>query len=350
MIGPKKILRLRDWFGHLSYAWKATERDLIASGLNTRSAKTLIENRNKINLHNELEKIAKADAWIVTLSDNDYPPLLKELDEAPAVLYVRGTLQAQDNLAISVVGTRKATKYGRDVAFDLSQKLASQNITIISGLAQGIDGTAHKGALAGKGRTLAILGCGVDTIYPRQNTDLANAIINQGALISEFPIGTQPIGTNFPRRNRILSGMALGVLVVEAPEGSGALITASLAAEQGREVFAVPANIYNPMGHGTNRLIQDGAKLVTNISDILDELNLAYERVETRVKTVEIIPANDLEQKLLDILGVDPIHIDELVRLSDLPIAEVSSTLTILELKGLVNSLNNMHYQKSQLV
>ena len=350
MIGPKRILRLRDWFGHLSYAWEATEHDLIASGLNTKSARALIENRKKINLHNELEKIANADAWIVTLSDDDYPPLLKELDEAPAVLYVRGTLQAQDNLAISVVGTRKATKYGRDVAFDLSQKLASQNITIISGLAQGIDSAAHKGALAGKGRTLAILGCGVDTIYPRQNIDLANAIINQGALISEFPIGTKPIGANFPRRNRVVSGMALGVLVVEAPEGSGALITASLAAEQGRDVFAVPANIYNPMGRGANQLIQDGAKLVTNISDILDELNLAHERVETRTKTAEIIPANDLEQKLLDILGVDPIHIDELVRLSDLPIAEVSSTLTILELKGFVNSLNNMQYQKSQLV
>lgn len=343
-IGPKRILHLQKWFGDLAIAWQASANDLRQSELDHRSLDMLLERRPKIDLNREFDKIAQSGAWLLTLADQDYPVLLKDLDEAPSVLYIRGTLFPEDQLSIAVVGTRKATKYGCDVAYDFSRQLASHRILVISGLAQGIDSIAHNGALSAHGRTIAVLGCGVDIYYPRQNRELADRIIESGALISEFPMGTQPIATNFPRRNRLLSGLSLGVLVIEAPEDSGALITASLAAEQGRDVFAIPANIYNTMGRGSNQLIQDGAKLVYRIEDILDEINVTHQIVETRVRTQRIAPSNEVEAKLLQILHVDPIHIDELVRLSGLPIAQVSSTLTILELKGLAQTVGNMQY------
>lgn len=343
-IGQKRILHLLNWFESLATAWYASPNDLRASGLDDRAISSLQKYRPTIDLNQEMDKIAQQGAWLLTLADNQYPPLLKELHEAPPVIYIRGTLYPEDQLSLAVVGTRKATKYGNDVAYDFSRQLASQHITIVSGLAQGIDTKAHQGALSTNGRTLAILGCGVDIYYPRQNRDLAENIIESGALISEFPIGTKPIAQNFPRRNRVLSGLSLGVLVVEAPEGSGALITASLAGDQGRDVFAIPANIYNKMGRGTNQLIQDGAKLVYEVSDILNELNVSYQITETRVRTHRIVPSNEFEAILLELLQTDPIHIDELVRLSDLPIAKVSSTLTILELKGLAQMVGNMQY------
>jgi DNA processing protein len=259
-------------------------------------------------------------------------------------LYVRGALSPADDLALAMVGTRKATSYGRDATYDLAKQLARQGITIVSGLAHGIDAAAHKGALDGGGRTIAVFGCGIDVLYPRENRDLALKICDNGALISEFPIGTAPAAGNFPRRNRIISGLSLGILVVEAPEGSGALISADLAAEQGREVFAVPGNIYSPMSRGTNRLIQEGAKLVMHVGDVLDELNIAYTNVQTRLSAEQIAPGNEVEASILKHLSADPLHIDEIVRLSQLPIATVSSTLTILELKGLARMVGHMQY------
>ncbi|MBC7869976.1 MAG: DNA-protecting protein DprA [Chitinophagaceae bacterium] len=343
-IGLKRLLRLLNYFGDLRSAWVAQEVDLHRAGLEESIIVVLRQTRAQINLDAEMAKIEKAGAWLLTFNDNDYPTTLKAIDDAPAVLYIRGVLTPTDDLALSVVGTRKATQYGRDVAHDLSKRLAQQGITIISGLAQGIDSAAHLGALAGGGRTIAILGCGVDVIYPRENRELAQKIIADGALVSEFPIGTQPISSNFPRRNRIVSGMALGVLVIEAPEGSGALITAELAAEQGREVFAVPGNILNPMSRGTNRLIQDGAKLVMQAEDILNELSVAYTNTQTREKTEQIIPANATEAAILNVLNADPIHIDDIARLCSLSIPELSSTLTILELKGLAQMVGHMQY------
>lgn len=348
-IGQKRILHLRNWFEHLEHAWHASANDLRASGLDNRAIESLQQHRPKLDLNQEMDKIAQQGAWLLTLADEKYPTLLKELHEAPPVIYIRGTLFPEDQLSLAIVGTRKATKYGHDVAYDFSRQLADQHITIVSGLAQGIDTKAHQGALSTNGRTLAVLGCGVDIYYPRQNRELAESIIESGALISEFPIGAKPIAQNFPRRNRILSGLSLGVLVIEAPEGSGALITASLAGDQGRDVFAVPANIYNKMGRGTNKLIQDGAKLVYKISDVLDELNVSYQTTETRVRTHRIVPSNEFEASLLELLQADPIHIDELVRLSGLPIAQVSSTLTILELKGLAQMVGNMQYSLNYL-
>ena len=346
LIGTKRILRLKNHFGDLATAWKAPEQALIGAQLGEQAIDNIVARRREIDPERELARVQATQAHLLTLDDPEYPRILKEVDSPPALLYVRGKLDPKDDLALSVVGTRKATKYGRDVAYSLSRELAQQTITIISGMALGVDSAAHNGALDAGGRTIAIFGCGIDLIYPRENRDLAQRIINNGAIISEFPIGTQPVATNFPRRNRILSGLALGVLVVEAPENSGALITASFAADQGREVFAVPSNIFNRMGRGANRLIQDGAKLVTDVNDILDELNIVHENVQTRVRTETVVPSNSAEMQLLEHLNADPIHIDDLARLCDLPIAQVTSTLTILELKGVAQMVGHMQYSR----
>jgi DNA processing protein len=343
-IGPRRLLRLREWFGNLGAAWNADGHHLSQSGLEAQPLANVIKARRKIDLDAEIAKVQRVKARIVTMVDAEYPALLRQIPDAPPVLYVRGYLP--DDRTLAIVGTRKATRYGQDAAFELARNLARSGVTIVSGLAQGIDRAAHEGALHGGGKTLAVLGCGIDRIYPTAHTQLAQDMIADGAIISEFPIGTSPMAANFPRRNRILSGLSLGVLVIEAPENSGALITASLAAEQGREVFAVPANIFNPMGAGTNRLIQDGAKLVMTVQDVLDELNIVHETVQTRVRTEEAVPSNEAESKLLQHLQADPIHIDELVRLCGLPTAEVSSTLTILELKGLARMVGHMQYSR----
>ena len=343
-IGPKRILRLRQWFGDLASAWKASAGALCEAGLDERAMQQLLSRRDSMDLDAHIEKVRQAGAWLLTLDDERYPSLLRQIDDPPPVLYIRGTLTEADELALSIVGTRKVTRYGQQVTHDIARKLARSGVTVISGLAQGVDGAAHQGALQGGGRTIAVLGSGVDVIYPREHEDLARRIIASGALITEFPLGTQPTAANFPRRNRVVSGMALGVLVTEAPERSGALITAGLAGEQGREVFAVPGNIYSAASGGTNRLIQDGARLVCDVRDILDELNVAHTNTQTRTRAEQIAPASDSERAVMQHLSVDPIHIDDLVRLCGRTVADVSSTLTILELKGLVQMVGHMQY------
>jgi DNA processing protein len=343
-IGPKRLAHLINCFGDLRAAWTASDADLAHSGLERQPLSNLLAARHRIDLDAEMRKVERAGAWLVTLADERYPALLRKLPDAPALLYVRGTLMPGDELALSVVGTRKATTYGRDAAFQLSKQLAGNGVTIISGLAQGIDTVAHRGALEGGGRTLAVLGCGIDRVYPAENAKLAADVAACGALISEFPVGMPPDARNFPRRNRVISGLSLGVLVVEAPEKSGALITATIAAEQGRDVFALPGNIFSQSSRGTNRLIQDGAKLVIDVADILDELNVTHRTLQTQSAAEQIIPASETEARLMEYLGADPIHIDDLVRLSGLPVAVVNSTLTILELKGLARMVGHMQY------
>jgi len=343
-IGPRRLARLLSAFGDAASAWNATEMQLRRAGIESRPLENLLHARKRLDLDLEMERVRRTGARLITLADDAYPPLLRQIAEAPAVLYMRGTLEASDAQALSIVGTRKATAYGREAAHELARQLARSGITIISGLAHGIDSAAHAGALAGGGRTLAVLGCGIDRIYPSDNRALAEDIVQHGALVSEFPVGTPPDGRNFPRRNRIISGMALGVLVVEAPENSGALITAAVAADQGREVFAVPGNIFNPSSRGSNRLIQDGAKLVMGVDDILLELNLALRNVQLQAAAEQIAPANGTETRLLEHLSADPLHVDELARLVGLPIAVVTSTLAILELKGLARMAGPMQY------
>ncbi len=335
-IGPKRLLILTQSFGDLGRAWHASEAQLHGARLDRETTAALLRTRAQIDLAAELAKIEQAGARLVTPEDVEYPALLKTSADPPLALYVKGTLTPEDDLALAIVGTRRATTYGRDSATFFARALAQQRVTIISGLAHGIDAAAHRGALEVGGRTLAVLGCGVDRIYPVDHAALAQQIIQNGALISEFPLGSSPEARHFPRRNRVISGLSLGVLVAEAPERSGALITADFAGEQGRDVFAVPGSIFNPAATGTNRLIQDGAKLVMTVEDILDELNIAHRNVEARVLTERIAPAGQQERALLGFLHPEPLHIDELVRRSGFPAAAVMSTLTLLELQGYV--------------
>lgn len=345
-IGPKRLLLLTQAFGALRSAWEASDAHLRAAGLDSESAANLLQTRAQVDLDRELAKIERVGASLLTPEDGNYPSLLKNLPDPPLALYLRGTLTPQDDLALAVVGTRKATSYGRDAAAFFSRQLAQQGVTIVSGLAHGIDGAAHRGALEAGGRTIAVMGSGIDRIYPPDHAELARQITQQGALISEFPVGSKPEARHFPRRNRIISGLSLGVLVVEAPEQSGAMITATQAAEQGRDVFAVPGAIFSAASTGTNRLIQDGAKLVITVEDILDELDIAHRKVEARTLTRQITPSGKDEPALLRFLGRQPLPVDELVRQSGLPTAEVLSTLTLLELQGYVEDDGRGSYRR----
>ena len=273
---------------------------------------------------------------------------MREIADRPLVLYVRGKLTEAEAKAIAVVGTRKPSKYGWDAARAVSQNLARHNVTIVSGLAHGIDTAAHRGALDDDGRTIAVMATGIDRVYPAENTELAEQIASNGALITEMPIGTAPLGKNFPQRNRIISGMSLGVLVAEAPEKSGAMNTVSHAIDQGRDVFAMPHNIFSKTGRGSNALIQDGAKLVMRVSDVLQELNMTHLHSQARIETERVHPANDTESLIMRQLGADPIHIDVIVRQTNLSTATVSSSLTMLELKGLAETAGPMQYCRAR--
>jgi DNA processing protein len=333
-IGSRRLRLLMRAFGDLGSAWVANESHLHRAGLDNDTTTNLLRTRKQLDLDGELAKVERVGARLLT--PDDYSPLLRQILDPPLVLYLRGTLTEQDDLALCIVGTRKATSYGRDTTTFFARGLSQQGVTIVSGLAHGIDAAAHRGALDAGGRTIAVLGCGIDRVYPPDHADLARQITQQGALISEFPIGSKPEAKHFPRRNRIISGLSLGVLVAEAPESSGALITAEYAAEQGREVFAIPGSIFSAASGGTNRLIQEGAKLVLTVEDILDELSLAYRKVEAREVAQQIAPAGEKEAAMLRYLGVEPLHVDELIRQSGLPAAEVMSTLTLLELQGYI--------------
>lgn len=312
------------------------------AGLDKSSVKAVTTWRPKISLEAEMEKLERYGVKALTYRTPDYPARLKEIYDYPPVLYVRGTLAPEDEWCLAVVGTRRATVYGRQVTEEFVTDLARNKITIVSGLAKGIDSVAHRTALESGGRSLAVFACGLDTVYPAENAELARRLMQQGALISEYPLGTKPRAENFPRRNRILSGLSLGVLVIEADETSGAMITAHLAAEQNREVFAVPGSILSPASKGTNQLIQEGAKLVRDYTDILEELNLTA--VAQQLEMKEIIPASETESLLLKQLSAEPTHIDAVCRSSGLPASTVSSTLAMMELKGLVKQMGGMNY------
>jgi len=341
-IGRVKLSRLESHFGDLGSAWQASPAELKSAGLDRGSANAVGYWRAKISLDAEMEKLERQGVRVLTYHDPDYPSRLKEIYDYPPVIYIRGTLLPQDEWCLAVVGTRRATVYGRQAAEEIVTDLARNKITIVSGLARGIDLVAHQSTLAAGGRTIAVFGCGLDIVYPAENAALARDITKQGALISEFPLGTRPRADNFPRRNRILSGLSLGVLVIEADETSGAMITAHLALEQNREVFAVPGSILSPTSRGTNHLIQEGAKLVRDYTDILEELNL--NAVSQQMELTELLPTTDTESQLLKQLSTEPTHIDEVCRSSGLPIATVSSTLAMMELKGLVRQTGTMHY------
>jgi len=341
-IGPMRLRVLIDALGDVERAWHAPADALRRAGLDRRSLRNLLEARARLDLDREVERLTAAGVRAITWEDPDYPPLLREIPDPPPLLYVRGSLEPEDAWAVAVVGTRRASGYGREVTRRLVTALARSGITVVSGLARGVDGVAHRVALEAGGRTIAVLGCGVDQIYPPEHRELARRIAERGALISEYPLGTPPEARNFPPRNRIISGLSLGVLITEAGRGSGALITADYAAEQGRDVFAVPGSILTAGSAGTNRLIQDGAKLVLEAADILRELNLTM--VAEQAEARQVFPETEMEAALLAHLSAEPVHVDELGRAIGLPIAEITSTLTLMELKGLVRQVGGMKY------
>jgi|SRR5579883_121528 len=336
-IGPARFRLLLAYFrDDLALAWRADGQELAQAGLPQRTIEAFLAQRAKIEPERELERLRNEQVGLLTWRDAAYPALLREIDDAPPVLYVRGTLTEADRFALAVVGTRNSDEYGRQATERLVTGLARGQVTIVSGLALGIDSLAHCAALEAGGRTIAVLACGLDMVYPRQNLALARRIVEsgQGALLSEYPLGMRPESGSFPARNRIISGISQGVLVVQAGEKSGALITADRAIKQGREVFAVPGSIFASRSAGTNRLIRDGAHAVLEVNDILESLNIFM--IPLRMEVQQTLPENVEERDLLALLGPEPIYIDELIVNSQLPAPTVTATLTLLELKGLV--------------
>jgi DNA processing protein len=349
LLGTVRFKRLEAYFGELSNAWTATHSDLRDAGLEGRVSGEIVSARSSISPDDEMAKLEQAGVKAINWHAPQYPARLKEISDPPPVLYFKGELLPSDERAVAVVGTRSPTTYGREVAASLTTELARTGITIVSGMALGIDAVAHRAALDHGGRTIAVVANGLDIVYPREHTGLSQRIPEQGAVVSELPLGTRPDSRGFPRRNRLISGMSLGTLVVEAGETSGARWTVYHALEQNREVFCVPGSIFSPASRLTNRLIQEGAKLVSNHNDVLEELNLSVVAHQIEMHLSEALaPAaelgNDKESALLGHLDHEPVHIDDIRRRTSLPITEVSGLLTMLELKGLVKQVGCMHY------
>ncbi len=319
-------------------------------GLRSQTIEAIVAFKDNDWAKKELDQIEKKGITFVTIQDERFPRNLKEIYDPPPFLYVKGELREEDNLSLAVVGSRNASSYGKEMTKRLSRTLTERGFTIVSGLARGIDTCAHKGALEGGGRTLAVLGSGIDLIYPWENKAMAEEITLHGAIVSEFPLGTQPEAINFPPRNRIISGLSLGTVIVEASFRSGSLITARMALEQGREVFAVPGNVDSPWSKGTNRLIKEGAKLIMDPDDIIEEVLPQYKapitsRQGNLPETKGLTPEG---QKIFDLLDSNPLHIDHLIQHSGLQTNLVSSLLLELELRELVKQLPGKMFIKCE--
>ncbi|WP_408954560.1 DNA-processing protein DprA [Natroniella sp. ANB-PHB2] len=344
--GSRRIKKLLDYFGDAEGIWHA-DKELFdnVSGIGPSLSQKIIESRKNFDFKSELKRLNKFGIKVVTLQDKCYPKLLKEIYDPPPILYYKGNITKINKPCIAVVGSRKCTQYGKKIATKLSQRLAEKGLNIVSGLAYGIDTAAHQGALK-SGVTYAILGSGVDVIYPKENEGLAQKIMKQGAVISSFPLTTKPIGKNFPLRNRIISGLCLGTIVVEATKKSGSLITANLALNQGREVFAIPGDITKKQSVGTNQLIQVGAKLVQKLDDVLDELHLSNVNNEDIKSDLEykadkkvIESLSQQQQKVYRLLTVESQQFEHLLDAVELNSAQLNSLLLELEVKGLIRQL-----------
>lgn len=340
-VGSARVRRLVMKFERAELALAAPERALASiAGIGAQTAAAIARFDGEAEVDEQVRRAIQTEARMVTSWDNNFPTILQEIYDPPAFFWVKGTLRAEEQ-AISIVGTRRPSDYGRRTAHTLARELAAIGFTIVSGLAYGIDAAAHKGALEAGGRTIAVLGSGIDRIYPARNASLARDIIERGAVVSEFPMGTKPDAGNFPRRNRLVSGLSRGTLVVEAFQDGGALITARLALEQNREVFAIPGSIMSKSSEGTNRLIQQGqAKLVQNIDDILDELDFeGPSGAAVKTPTLSLADLTPEERALCGALGTDTLHIDRLCVASGLDPSEALVHLLNLEFKGVVRQL-----------
>jgi DNA processing protein len=344
-IGAVRFRKLLNFFGELSVAWQADRSELISAGLTEKAADQVIETRKSLKPQNLEIELGQKGIKYLTWNSPGYPRYLLEIAQPPPVLYFIGDILPEEDLAVAIVGTRNVTKYGRQITHDTAAYLAGSGITVVSGLARGVDGIAHQAAMEGGGRTFAILGSGVDVIYPPEHRKLAREITQHGALISDYPPGTKPDGINFPPRNRIISGLSRGTVVIEAGERSGALITAKFALEQGRDIFAVPGSVLSQMSKGTNQLIAEGATPMTNPVIITDTLNLARTGKERKTEQVEI---SAIEKNILRVMGGEKLHIDEICARTSLSIEKLTAELTMMELKGIVQRENGMEYQQVQ--
>ncbi|UCD71167.1 MAG: DNA-processing protein DprA [Syntrophobacterales bacterium] len=345
-IGPILIKALIERFGNPKRVFKASRRELArVDGIGERLAYAIKDTDVRGKVERELRLIEELNASIVTLIDQSYPDNLKQIYDPPPLLYVRGDLQPKDKLAISMVGSRLASNYGRMITERIAGDLARLGVTIVSGMARGIDSAAHRGALSVGGRTIAVLGCGVDIVYPRENRHLFEEITAHGAVISEFPLSTPPEGANFPKRNRIISGLSLGVVIVQATSTSGSLITAGLALEQNRDVFAVPGNVGMAGSRGTNRLIKQGAKLIETAEDILEDVLPRFQHQELESEDRDL-PLGEEEERVFCLFEDEPIHIDSIIAQTRMSASRVSTILLQLELKGLVQQLSGKRFVK----
>ncbi|MCX7009530.1 MAG: DNA-processing protein DprA [Kiritimatiellaeota bacterium] len=343
-IGPVKVRALVEAFGEPADVFKAPHTDLVrVRGIGPELAQSIITQREQVDPATEEEKAAKLDARLVTFVDDDYPELLKQIHDPPLALYVQGTLEKKDKQAVAVVGTRRASHYGLSVADRLGYQLAKCGLVVVSGLARGIDSAAHQGALKGGGRTIAVLGSALDTLYPPENADLARKIMGQGAVISEYTLGREADRTTFPYRNRIISGMSMGAVIVEADTKSGAMMTADAALDQGRSVFAVPGRIDQPGAHGPHKLIRNGARLVEDIDDILQEFEMLLPTDPLKkAAALDSLPRVQLsadEQAVIKALFEEPLDVDSLARRANLPMPLLTSMLLGLEMKRVIRML-----------
>lgn len=345
-VGCVLFKRLIEAFGSPAGVFQASPRDLErVEGIGPKVVTSLKRFGWKELVDRELRSLEKMGARLVTFADEEYPPSLKQIYDPPPLLYVLGSLKPQDQTAVAVVGSRYPTAYGKSFAERIGIGLSQRGIAVVSGLARGVDSAGHRGALAAGGRTIGVLGCGIDLIYPPENQKLFEEVIAHGAVISEFPLGTPPESDHFPIRNRVISGISLGVVVVEATLRSGSLITARFALEQGREVFAVPGNVDSARSAGTNRLIRQGAKLVTGTEDILEEIAFP-----SPLESPESKPQPKLtegEARIFSILGPEAKHIDQLITQSAFSSGQVSALLLSLELAGHIKQLPGMRFIKA---
>lgn len=345
-VGPVRFKKIINYFSSVRDFFSCGKVDLLSAGLSEIMADKIISSRNQVDIEARWEQLKAEQIQIVTFLDPEYPALLKEIYDFPPILYLRGAPLGSTDLAIAVVGSRQSTPYGEYMANLLVRGLVQGGVTVVSGLARGIDSCAHQATIAAGGKTVAVLGGGLDwrSIYPRENKKLVEEIMaGGGTVISEFPCGAAPIRQNFPLRNRLLSGLSRGVLVIEAAEKSGALITAKCALDQNREVFAVPGNVIQPTAFGPNFLIKQGARAVTEVNDILETLNLALPKTAV-ARPAAPEPANPEEAKILDCLSIEPTQIDQLILQSGLPSQTVSAVLAIMEMAGKVKEVGGQRY------
>jgi len=351
-LGPAGIIKLLDRFGEPAQALQASYRDWLSAGLSEKQARAIEQKLPDVSA--DLEWLNQAGNHLITWHNQEYPPLLRDIASPPSILYVKGDPEVLKHPQLAMVGSRNPTRSGTQTAQAFARHFAQAGLAITSGMALGIDAACHKGALDVDGLTIAVAGTGLDRIYPARHRALAEEIINNGALVSEFPIGTRPQAENFPRRNRIISGLSLGTLVVEATQKSGSLISARYANEQGREVFAIPGSIHNPLAKGCHQLIRQGAKLVETATDVLEELapllssvlNSPPERPITT--TGQVPPIDEDQRKLLDAIDFEPTAIDSIIKRSGLTPESVSSMLLIMELNNLIASEPGGYYLRTQ--